>query len=263
MFGRKDEDYEAYNEKYASRYDDDYIAPSEEYRSKCYHSHGQSYENINDVRECDHSHEQSYENINEVHDCDHSHEQTYEDADYEQRTYDDYATLESRFQPYIAPGEHLLWAGGFDKLSPKPPEERKKDKKNLILWLSLGMILIILGAVICITFIIGIIFIFIGIASSTGAFNSGVHAITDRRLMTLKGTAFSSVPLEDIYNITHVRDNRGYGYLSYSTKRPAYMRQSSVNGEYRGVIQGIKDPERVHRILDDAVHGALINNKKK
>ena len=45
MFGRKNnEDYDDYNEKYASKYDDDYIAPSKEYREECDHSHEQTYE---------------------------------------------------------------------------------------------------------------------------------------------------------------------------------------------------------------------------
>ena len=32
MFGRRDEDYEEYNERYAAKFDDDYIAPSRDYR---------------------------------------------------------------------------------------------------------------------------------------------------------------------------------------------------------------------------------------
>ena len=77
MFGRRrDEDYDAYNEKYSSKYDDDYIAPSEEYRSECDHDHEQTYDDMTDVRECDHSHEQTYDDITNVRDCDHSHEQT-------------------------------------------------------------------------------------------------------------------------------------------------------------------------------------------
>ena len=99
MFGKKNnEDYEDYNEKYASKYDDDYVAPSHEYRE-----------------ECDHSHEQSYSDINEVRECDHSHEQTYEDADTEQKPYDKRVSLENSMEKLLAPNEHLLWAGGTIK----------------------------------------------------------------------------------------------------------------------------------------------------
>ena len=174
MFGRKNDDYDEYNEKYAAKYDDDYIAPSHEYRSECDHSHEQSYANINDVRECDHSHEQSYANINDVRECGHSHEQTYEDSDYEQHPYDDYASLESRFQPFLAPGEHLLWVGGHDKKSPKPPTERKKDKKALTILIIISAVLIVSGFVtgaLCMLSFIGFIMLFFVLLGAAGAFN--------------------------------------------------------------------------------------------
>ena len=141
MFGRrKEEDYEEYNERYAAKYDDDYIAPKKEYR-----------------RECEHSHEQSYSNINTVAECDHSHEQTYNDADSEQHSYDSYVSLESRFQPYLAPNEHLLWVGGYDKLSPKPPQERKIDRNRNMFLIIISILLMVVGIVVCPLFLIGLV----------------------------------------------------------------------------------------------------------
>lgn len=250
MFGRrKYEDYDDYNERYAAKYDDDYIAPSKEYRA-----------------ECDHSHEQSYSNINTVEECTHSHEQTYEDADYEQHSYDSYVGLEERFRQYLAPNEHLLWAGGYDKKSPKPADDRKKEKKRLSILIIVSVVLIAMGCVsdmMCTFSFVGFIMLFFAVLGAAGVFNQGIYAITDMKVINIRNNRPSFAPLEGIYNISAVSGGNGKGYVSYSTRGPVRGGQALQNGEYRSVISNIDDPQRVKRILQDAVHGAMTNGMKQ
>ena len=249
MFGRrKEEDYDEYNERYAAKYDDDYIAPKKEYR-----------------RECEHSHEQSYSNINTVEECHHSHEQTYNDADSEQHSYDSYASLESRFQPFLVSNEHLLWAGGYDNKSPKPPMERKKDRKARIIFILISIALIVLGCVtnaLCPLSFIGFIMLIITLISAAGGFNQGIYAITDIRVINISNNRPVFVPLVEISNINAVTAANNKGYVTYSTRRPVRAGQQAQNGEYKSVISNVSDPQRVKRILQDAVHGALINKQR-
>lgn len=246
MFGRrKEEDYDEYNERYAAKYDDDYIAPSKEYR-----------------QECGHSHEQSYSNINRVEECDHSHEQTYNDADFEQNSYDSYVSLESRFQPHLLPNEHLLWAGGYDKQSPRSADDRKRSRKKYGILILISLALIVLGCVtgtLCSFSFIGMIMLIFTIIGAAGGFSQGIYAITDMRVINIKNNRPMYVPLAGIININATTTTNNTGYVSYSTLHPVHAGQPLQNGQYRSVISGIDDPQRVKRILQDAVHGALAN----
>ncbi|WP_024861336.1 hypothetical protein [Ruminococcus flavefaciens] len=249
MFGRrKEEDYDEYNEKYAAKYDDDYIAPSKEYR-----------------QECGHSHEQSYSNINTVEECHHSHEQTYNDADIEQHSYDSYASLESRFQPFLVSNEHLLWVGGYDKKSPKPVQQRKKDRKARTILILISIALIVLGCItnaLCALSFIGFIMLIITLVSAAGGFNQGIYAITDMRVINVRNNRPVFAPLVEISNINAVTGSNNTGYVTYNTRRPVRVGQQAQNGGYRSVISNINDPQRVKRILQDAVHGAMVNKQR-
>ena len=249
MFGRRrEEDYDEYNERYAAKYDDDYIAPSREYR-----------------KECDHSHEQSYSNINRVEECDHSHEQTYNDADSEQNSYDSYASLESRFQSHLLPNEHLLWAGGYDKQSPRSAAERGKSGKAYVILILVSVALIVIGCVtgsLCMFSFIGMIMLIFTIIGAAGGFNQGIYAITDMRVINIKNNRPTYVPLAEIININATAAANNTGYVSYSTLHPVRAGQPLQNGQYRSVISGINDPQRVKRILQDAVHSDLINSRR-
>ena len=250
MFGRrKEEDYDEYNERYAAKYDDDYIAPSKEYRT-----------------ECAHSHEQSYSNVNTVEECHHSHEQTYEDADSEQHSYDSYVSLEERFRQYLAPNEHLLWAGGHDKTSPASAQERKQEKKRLTIFIIVSVVLIAPGGLsgtMCAFSFVGFIMLFFALLGAGGVFNPGIYAITDIKVINIRNNRASFAPLDGIYNISAVSGGNGKGYVSYSTRGPVRGGQPLQNGQYRSVISNIDDPQRVKRILQDAVHGAMVNGMKQ
>ena len=248
MFGRRrDEDYDAYNEKYSSKYDDDYIAPYEEYRSECDHDHEQTYDDITDVRECDHSHEQTYEDITDVRDCDHSHEQTYNDADREQRSYDNYVSLESRFEKLLMPNEHLLWAGGKDNLNQKNGSAKAG---GIMLLVSIILMCTVVMAV------VGIIMLIVSISMLSGS-TAGLYGITDKRLIILNSSGQTSIPLENITRVSSTAGSNGKGYITmYLTKpiRSSSSRSNNIIGMYN-----ISDAKRVERILNDAIHGALMN----
>ena len=261
MFGKKNHDsYDDYNEKYASKYDDDYIAPSQDYRKECDHSHEQTYKNMNDIWECGHSHEQAYPNINEVRECDHKHEQTYPDADTDQRPYDSYASLESRFQPYLIMNEHLIWVGGYDSISPKLPAEAKADKNRYAIMIIISLALTIFGIKVCALGCIGIIMFVLTVIGATGGFNNGIYAITDMRVINIKNGRPFFTALTDIKGVYTVTGRKNAGYVIYSTIHPVYQGQTMQKDGYDSVITGISDPQRVKRILEDAIHGAKMNN---
>lgn len=250
MFGRrKDEDYDDYNERYAARYDDDYIAPSKEYRTECGHSHEQSYDNINNVRECDHSHEQ-----------------TYNDADSEQISYDSYASLESRFEPLLAPNEHLLWVGGYDKKTPAPKGSPAASRSKAVAGLVISGVLFLTGfcslsEFMCFlspaAFILAIVFL----VKLTNASN-GVHAITDMRVITIGLNGYPAYYLlKDIKNISVITNNKNYGNVFFDTRTAAMNSQMQANT--RRSMNGVQDPARVKRILEDAVRGAMLHNDRR
>jgi hypothetical protein len=249
MFGRRrDEDYDAYNERYSAKYDDDYIAPSEEYRSECDHSHEQSYDDITDVRECDHSHEQTYEDITDVRECDHTHEQTYNDADKEQRPYDNYVSLESRFEQVLMPNEHLLWTGGkYD------PNKKAKNQSA-----SAGGVMLVLSIILMCTVVlavIGVIMLIFSVILLSGA-TAGVYGITDKRVIIINSSGQTSVPLENIRRVNAFSGSNGKGYITLNLTKP--LNGSSKNNNVVGMYN-ISDAKRVERILNDAIHGALMN----
>lgn len=233
MFGRRrDEDYDAYNEKYSSKYDDDYIAPSEEYRS-----------------ECSHDHEQTYDDITNVEDCDHSHEQSYSDADTEQKPYDDYVSIESVIEPYLMQDEHLIWVGGKN-----PSDKTKQKNPNL----KGGVIILVISIVLMVTVFlaaIGIMLLILSLVLLVGA-APGTYGITDKRVIMLDASGNNFIGLDNIKNISTSVSNNGKGNLIISLRHHFKKNNKVITtvGMYR-----ISDPKRVERILKDAIHGALMN----
>lgn len=274
MFGRKrDEDYEEYNERYASRYDDDYIAPSHDYRRKCAHSHEQTYEDMDDLWECRHDHEQTYKNITEVSECDHSHEQTYDDADYEQRPYDraaekrrqSYANntdLASFFAPYLAQNEHLLWTGGFGRLDKLTAKEREKDTGAEVPLIIVGLILLFT----CIGTIVGIILMVIGLSMAAGKNYQSVMAVTDQRLIVRFYETTQNIWLSTIRSIDVSSKDGRAGTLRMVLNEQAvnYNTGRSAPGSPKKSITyytspKIQDPARVKQIIEDAMMSARLN----
>ncbi len=271
MFGRRDEDYEEYNERYAAKFDDDYIAPSRDYRRECTHSHEQTYDDIDDLRECGHDHEQTYQNVTEVKECNHSHEQTYDDADYEQHSYDkeaakrnSYASvndIESIFTPYLAQGEHLLWAGGDGKLDQLNAGAQKNVSGSATVLIILGIVLIFS----CIGTVVGIVLFVIGLMVAAKN-TSGFIAVTDRRIIVRFNEGSKNIWLSTIKEITVTSTNRRTGKLrmlldenavSFDTNRRFSNGQNSSMSYY--ISPGIEYPERVKQIIEDAILSARLN----
>lgn len=272
MFGRRrDEDYDEYNEKYASKYDDDYIAPSHDYRRECDHSHEQTYEDMDDLWECRHSHEQTYQNVTEVRECDHSHEQTYDDADYEQRPYDKAAAkrqsyagtadIESIFTPYLAQGEHLLWAGGKGSPDQLNAKARKSASGPATAFIVLGIVLLFS----CIGTVVGIILLIIGL-SMAAKDSSGFMAVTDRRLIVRVYNTSQNIWLNTIKDISVVSKKGNMGRLqlmldeqsvSFDLNRRASDIKSGSSNYY--FSPAVENPERVKQIIEDAIISAQIN----
>ncbi len=157
MFGKKNnEDYEDYNEKYASKYDDDYVAPSHEY--------------------------------SEVRECGHSHEQTYEDADTEQKPYDKRVSLENSMEKLLAPNEHLLWAGGTVKAF------RRSGSKGTTLLVA-GLVMFLFGDFITMWMsMLGVLILTLGVCLMVLE-KRYAYAVTDIRVIAVQGGKNISIPL--------------------------------------------------------------------
>ncbi len=256
MFGRKrEDDYDAYNEKYASKYDDDYIAPSKEYRSEQSNDRERTYSDTTAVKECDHDHEQTYSDINTVRECDHSHEQTYEDADSEQRPYDDYANLESFFERMLERGEHLIWVGSRKnaKVTPDVMNGQKKTVGPSIA--SVGLILFITGFCFWPLVIVGGLLIVVGSVLSPKIHTNMVYALTDKRVIISDMANHTSIALKDITKVERTMLGNNMGNVYITTKNVYRGSQRASFGGYRQTLYEINDPARVQRIINDAIHG--------
>ncbi|MBQ6252014.1 hypothetical protein [Ruminococcus sp.] len=234
MFGKKtNEDYEDYNEKYASKYDDDYVAPSHEYRE-----------------ECDHSHEQSYSNINEVRDCDHSHEQTYEDADTEQKPYDKRVSLENSMEKLLAPNEHLLWAGGTIKAF-----SRRSGMGTKLL--VAGLLMFLFGDFITMWMsMLGVLILTLGICLMVLE-KRYAYAVTDIRVIAVQGGKNISIPLGWIQYVSRLGTSDGL--LKLNLDFPVNSSPCSRDKTRIFTMYKISDAPRVQRIIEDASVGARIN----
>lgn len=271
MFGRRDEEYEDYNERYAAKFDDDYIAPSHDYRRECTHSHEQTYEDMDDLWECRHDHEQTYQNVTDVKECNHSHEQTYDDADYEQRPYytaaaqrQSYvgsADFESFFAPYLCHDEHLLWAGGFGRLDKLNAEARKQDMGVALAFIIIGLILTLT----CIGTIPGIILFVVGLSKANEKEQS-IVAVTDKRIIVRYFESSQNIWLSSIKSITVSSKDGRIGNLrmmldenvvDYDFGRGTEIRANKSITYY--ISPKIQNPARVKQIIEDAILSARLN----
>ncbi|MCR5599562.1 MAG: hypothetical protein K6G33_02305 [Ruminococcus sp.] len=255
MFGRKrEEDYDDYNEKYASKYDDDYIAPSKEYRSEQINDRERTYSDMTAVRECDHDHEQTYSNINTVRECEHNHEQTYEDADSEQHQYDDYASLENFFEGMLERGERLVWVGSKNNVKPSS-NTGKNPKQPVGLYIMFtGIALLVAGACSPMLIIFGLLLIVAGVVSMTKSSMTAFYALTNNRVIIAGTSGTSSVALNDIIKVERSMLGKNMGNV-YITTRLMYRGSQRAGSSFRLALYEINDPARVERILNDAIQG--------
>ena len=225
MFWKKKKDgYENYN-------GGDYIRPSEEYRADCeeYHEHGQTYSDY-DSR----IYNEEYRA-----DCsEHTHGQTYKDYNSEQRAYDEYSTLESRFTQYLMNGENILWCGKAEK--------GMTSKENG----SSGCLPI---AVIALLFFppLGIFGLIVYLVSVAGI-KSRVYAITNKGVLIINNNKVNRVPLNKINGATYKKSDRNIGYIRFYDNSSHDDSSGGFSPAENGMY-GIKDPEKVIKILKKAM----------
>lgn len=219
-------------DKNENGYGGDYIRENEEYRSECHDEHGMTYENHDD----------------------------------EQHPYDEYNELEGKFYGMLMSGEHILWTGKCEKGAGL----KARGVNGLILlfpifWLSFACLWTLLASLGGGFFgLFGIPFIIIGVAMIKKALFHGnsSYAITNRRIMENNGNNISAETLDNIVNITVFADGNNKGYIKYSVKGNAYQPNGANNLPgiaYKGFF-GINDPNRVYRILSDAVYSYTSKN---
>lgn len=225
MFWKKKKDgYENYN-------GGDYIRPSEEYRADCeeYHEHGQTYSDY-DSR----IYNEEYRA-----DCsEHTHGQTYKDYNSEQRAYDEYSTLESRFTQYLMNGENILWCGKAEKGMTSKENGSSGCLPIAVIALLLFPPLGIFGLIVYLVSVAGI--------------KSRVYAITNKSVLILKNKTLSRIPLIRIGRIIYNNSDRNIGYISFTTNIRDH-KSSYDNATVSEGIFAIKDPERVATILRKAI----------
>lgn len=237
MFGRRDEDYERYNERQNAKYDDDYIKDSEEYREECSHSHEQTYRNY-DRRE---EHSEYRE------ECGHSHEQTYEDFNSEQKPYDEQNELEKFFEPQLEEGEYLLWCG-------EPQKNANSSETGMGCMGSSGCLLymiaftfLLLNPIIAVVLIIAASFM-----RNVSNLKGQKYAVTNNRVIIIGGSKPCALTLDLIGAVTFHSSPRNIGYVTFQI-RPEYNKQYprraslSSNGFF-----AVKEPEKVAGILKQA-----------
>ena len=262
MFGRREEDYEKYNQRQNAKYDDDYIRDTDEYREECTHSHEQTYRNYDrreeheEYREeCTHSHEQTYRNYDrrEEHkeyreECDHDHGQTYEDFNSEQRPYDERYELEKFFASNLEDGEYILWCG-------EPQKNADASETGLGCIGSTGCILyaIAFAFLLLSPFIAIFLIIVASFMRNTSNIKGQKYAITNRRVIICGGSKPCMLSLDYVCGVSFHSSQRNIGYVTFNV-RPEYNRRNprkpplSSNAFY-----AVKEPEKVAGILKQAI----------
>ena len=246
MFGRHDsDDYEEYNQRQNAKYDDDYIRDTEEYREECHHSHEQTYRDYDTRSVSDYDVRSASEEYRE--ECSHSHEQTYEDFNSEQRVYDERSKEEAKFTKYLKPNEHIIWSGKTEKTA--TPEETQTQGCGCAAAFMIGAGVLMLFSMMA---MFGIMLLMFGavIMSSTSVKRRS-YAITDERVLTLVGSSLRSVPLRQVRGVHYKSSKRGIGSVTYVKGAGSQISTSLTDG-----IFGIKDPETVCRILQNAAASA-------
>ena len=237
MFGRKKtEDYDEYNEKINAQYDDDYIRPSEESRRECSHDHEQTYQNYES--------RQTYKDVES--------KQTYEDYNAEQKGYDTLNSIEDKFTPHLRRGEMIVWLGQTEK---NAPYKHRGIFGCIMLfpiaWISLSLLTFlatftasIFSALFSLFFIAAGIAIFI-IMSHLGV---NYYAITDQRVISVRGNYLTSTEFKYISHVKLIKSNDQIGSLEFRLSVPNGNVSSMCMGIY-----GIKNPTIVQGILHNAM----------
>jgi len=166
------------------------------------------------------------------------------------------------FETYLEPNEHLLWAGGSGDPAKQNQESMKKDSTPGLVFVILGFILIFS----CIGTVIGVVMFIIGIVLMAKKFDTGLYAVTDRRIMLYSYGQFKHIGLQQVISTRASVSSNNMGKVTVSLNGIVeFANRSSdnyINGEQRSavVMSNIQDPVRVKQIIDDACAGVRYIN---
>lgn len=211
MFGKKD-NYDEYNEKVNSKYDDDYIREEKEYRSECHHSH----------------------------------EQTYNDCNDGQKAYYKSERIEDRFAGEIGHDERILWCGKAEKKA--KAIESGIAGLGCLAWFAAGITLILILSKSITGFVL---LLFLPKIFSVCSVKNRTYAITDKRVITLRGRKFYSFPLEKIFNVKFFTSARDIGYVTFGVKTK--VKDSSMEVMVNHGIFAVTYPENAYKKLNKAI----------
>lgn len=236
MFGRhKQDDYESYNERASEKYDDDYIRPSEEER-----------------RECSHDHEQTYDNYDIPH-----HEIPKSGSTAPQP--ENLSSIEDKFLHLLRPGERIMWLGKPEKNASRQERGMVTSKTGVVITLAFVIVLAVVSAVtgggvfLCSAMFFILIFLSYTISGSINTF----YAVTDQRVIAIRGTMVTSGELRQITDIKATDLGRNIGAVAFTYADPEREHGSQCVGFF-----GIKNPHTVRRIITEAAYrcGNSFNN---
>lgn len=242
MFGRK-------------RDDEEYIAPVEEYRDDGEYSG--EYDGYSGGDCSDHSHGSTYD-VKEYRDnCDsHSHGQTYENYNAEQSDYDSASDVKAQFLQLLEPGENLIWFGKTDKNAKTSEKGTPAVMRRMWhIWIGINIFMAII-TVISGQFVglFGII-PFAAFGLIFRAFSADIkdwsYAITDRRVITLKGEKISYDYFWHIRGVHQFTSRNNRGYISY--QRVAPSENGKVVTSTSSGIFGINQPFAVYQLLINTI----------
>lgn len=211
MFRKKD-NYDDYNEKASSKYDDDYIREEKEYNEECRHSH----------------------------------EQTYKDCDDGQKEYYKSERPRDRFAGEIGHDEIILWCGKAEKKA--NATETGVGNLGCVGWFMAGVATFLILSKSLTGFVI---LLFLPKIFSSCNVKNRTYAITDKRVITLRGRKFTSFPLDKICNVKYSASSRDIGYVTFGVKTK--VKDSSMEVMINHGIYAIAYPENAYKKLNKAI----------
>lgn len=261
MFRRnRTEDYDEYNERVNAKYDDDYVREEKEYRDECTHSHEQTYEDENYV-------DDRYTTVRN------NTAETQTTADYreygsdkqnstyktDQHEYEVDAAERSFYSSKLQSGENLIYVGKTRILGSAKGCVTTfmvffglAFGINIIRWLIASLAMIGHEPVAAVFSLIPILFTVVILSVIVKSFSNlnGSFAITDTRLIQMRGRRVSSQKLERISSVA-INEIPNTSQVAVRTANISYQ----YNGAHM-MLFGVEEPERAYNILVHASEDA-------
>lgn len=176
--------------------------------------------------------------------CSHDHEQAYEDFNSEQQTYDQYNQLEAAFAAELEPGERILWCGEAEK---KDVFDKRGDGCLITGIIIMAAFSIFFFGVV-IALILGII-LYLKFMPNNSGMKNRAYAVTDRNICLRVKNEISRYRLSMIESASFVVNKSNVGIIMLTMKSQG----ADMRGMGSKFMYDVKDPERVCRIVNDAL----------